>query len=237
MTFSNEFQFFDRIRLGTNGPLWSLSYEAAYYALFAAVFFYRGTRKSIIVAALMVLVGLPVLLLMPAWLMGVFVWQSLRDDRNSPQTTGAAYVLAIGAPIVYVVCIAINLPDLLLALTASALGVSDARQVLGYSDEFIWNAMIGALTSAHILGLARLWRSHNRDIRWIRWCAGASFSIYVTHYPTLHLLHVILPDPMFGRYTVLLVGSLAVGFAFAAVFERNLKAMRRAVMRVNPIRT
>ena len=41
LSFSNEWRGIE-VRLGTNGPFWSLSYEASYYALFAIAFFKRG---------------------------------------------------------------------------------------------------------------------------------------------------------------------------------------------------
>lgn len=46
LTMSNEWGLFDRVRLGTNGPLWSLSYEAAYYVLFGVAVFCTGARPG-----------------------------------------------------------------------------------------------------------------------------------------------------------------------------------------------
>lgn len=234
MTFSNEFRFFDRMRLGTNGPLWSLSYEAAYYALFAAAMFLSGIRRFVVLAAIVVLIGGPILLLMPAWLMGVFVWHAVRRERFVPQSAVVAFALALGGPLLYAIGIGTGLPIALRDMTAAAFGVADARQVFGFSDEFIWNAMIGLLTTIHLFGMARLWQSRTTDIKWIRWAAGASFSIYVTHYPTLHLLDAVLPEPMAGRYAILITMPFVVGLLFAAIFERNLKAIRAAFVRFWP---
>ena len=232
ISFSNEFRLFDRMRLGTNGPLWSISYEAAYYALFAAAYFLRGIRMYVVLAALIALVGVPILLLMPSWLLGVFVWHAVRRGRFVPQSAGIALAMAIGAPLIYALSIALGLPPALESLTAEAFGVARASRMLGFSDEFIWNAIIGILTTIHLLGMARLVQSRTADIAWIRWAAGASFSVYVTHYPTLHLLDAVLPDPMVGRYPLLLIGSFAVGLIFAAIFERNLKPLRAALLRM-----
>ncbi|MEM9127795.1 MAG: sterol desaturase family protein, partial [Pseudomonadota bacterium] len=75
LTFSNEWQgVFDRVRLGTNGPLWSLSYEAGFYALFGAALFLRGALRWVMLALIALVVGLPILALLPAWLLGVAVW-------------------------------------------------------------------------------------------------------------------------------------------------------------------
>lgn len=233
-TFSNEFHLFDRMRLGTNGPLWSLSYEAAYYALFAAAMFLSGIKRYVVLAAIIALVGIPILMLMPAWLMGVFVWHAVRKGRYVPQSTGIALLLALGAPALYALGIAIGLPAILLDQTAAALNVEHAHRVLGFSNEFIWNAIIGLLTTLHLFGMARLWQSRGTDMRWVRWAAGASFSVYVTHYPALHLLDAVMPETMAGRYPALLIGSLLVGLVFAAIFERNLNAFRAAFGRFRP---
>ncbi len=233
-SFSNEFRLFDRMRLGTNGPLWSLSYEAAYYALFAAAMFLSGIKRYVVLGAIVALVGLPILLLMPAWLMGVFVWYAVREGRFVPQSALIALILTLGGPLLYATGIGIGLPTALREMTAATLGVEDARSVLGFSDELIWNAIIGALTTMHLFGMARLWQSRTTDIAWIRWAAGASFSLYVTHYPTLHLFDAVLPEPMAGRYVILITAPFIVGLLFAAVFERNLKTFRTALGRFRP---
>jgi peptidoglycan/LPS O-acetylase OafA/YrhL len=130
-----------------------------------------------------------------------------------------------------VICLSSGVPDLLRAETAAALGVADARLVLRFSDEFLWNALIGAFTACHVTGVAALASADCREFAWIRWAAGASFSIYVTHYPALHLLDALLPDT--ARYDIVLFsGALIVGLAFAAVFERPIARIRSGLRRV-----
>ncbi|MEO1639800.1 MAG: acyltransferase [Pseudomonadota bacterium] len=238
LTFSNEFQLFDRLRLGTNGPLWSLSYEAAYYALFAAVVFLSGATRIAAIIAMIVVFGLPILLLLPAWLMGVFVWHALRDERFMPLAGALAWAMAVGAPLLYAAATVLGLPQVILAMTANALNVPDARLVLGFSDEFIWNNVIGLLTAVHILGMAAIMRDRARlRLPGIKWCAGASFSLYVTHYPALHLIDALLPQAMIGRYALLLAGSIAVGFVFAELFERTLGRVRAVLRGLHPAQT
>ncbi len=64
--------------LGSNGPLWSLSYEWWYYCLWGAflgVFFFNGSKRFIyLVFCLFVVIFLPekILLWMVIWLLGVF---------------------------------------------------------------------------------------------------------------------------------------------------------------------
>lgn len=232
LSFSNEWGAFDRVRLGTNGPLWSLSYEAAYYILFGAAIFLKGPPRIIILVALAVLFGPRVLLLMPAWLMGVWLWHRLAAGEARSLSLTTARMMAWGGPILYAAGLWLNVPNALAGLTAEALAPAHYRHLLVFSDEFIWNALIGGLTTLHIYGMARLMQDATRDIPAVRWWAGASFSIYVTHYPALHLIDALIPADTLSRDVVLVLGSIAVGLAFAQVFERRVGALRSHLRRV-----
>ncbi|MEM9145891.1 MAG: acyltransferase [Pseudomonadota bacterium] len=229
LSFTNEWWVPGRLRLGSNGPLWSLSYEAAYYALFGASVFLSGWLRVAVVLSLCLLAGPLVLLLMPAWLIGVFLWQRLRAGPDRLPSPPLAVILALAAPLAYVAAVSIDVPDLLAAITGLAFVPVHHSAVLSFSDEAPWNAIIGALAAIHILGMASLLARVRADGRWIRWLAGASFSVYVTHYPALHLLDAALPEDLFGRDMALLVGALTVGLVFAEFFERRLGAFRRAL--------
>ncbi|MGF1552724.1 MAG: acyltransferase family protein [Paracoccaceae bacterium] len=226
LSFTNEWAFPERLRLGTNGPLWSLSYEAAYYAMFAAAAFASGWRRAGALALVALLAGPQVLLLMPAWLMGVWLWRRLRGGAIARLAKGWALALALGAPLLYVLALAIELPRLLYLLTMIASAPVHPRAILFFSDEVVWNAIVGALATAHLIGMARLLHGHAGEWPSIRWLAGASFSIYVTHYPALHLLDAVLPEAAPGRDLALFAGSVAVGLVFAALIERRLGRLR-----------
>ncbi|MFT5649235.1 MAG: peptidoglycan/LPS O-acetylase OafA/YrhL [Yoonia sp.] len=224
ISFSNEFRALDRLRLGTNGPLWSLSYEAAYYALFGIAIFMSGAKRTVLLVAVAAFVGLPILMLMPAWLMGVWAWKLIKSNRVDALPVSTALIYAIGAPVAYVVMQWADTPSLLLALSTQAFGVN-MNATYGFSDEFVWNALIGGLCVAHLIGMARLLQTSKLDLPFTRWIAGGSFSLYVTHYPSLHLLDAVLPD-LPGREPMLLIGTLIIGLAFAELFERRIKSLR-----------
>jgi peptidoglycan/LPS O-acetylase OafA/YrhL len=231
-TFSNEFYYPSPLRLGTNGPLWSLSYEAAYYAIFGAAVFLSGTRRIAVVVILLVLAGPRIILLMPTWLLGVWFWKQIAAGKLQDITLPVAIVCSILGPALYVASQAFDVPDQLGQLTASALGLPHAGLLLRFSDEFIWNGLIAVFTVVHLIGMTNILRSHDLTGRSIRWLAGASFSIYVTHYPALHLLDASLPEQIFGRHALMLIGSLAAGFIFAEVFERTLGPIRDVLRKI-----
>ncbi|CUH42255.1 acyltransferase family protein [Ruegeria atlantica] len=228
LTMSNEWSLFGRLRLGTNGPLWSLSYEVVYYALFGVAMFLSGAARIAAVLALCVIAGLNILLLMPAWLMGVALWRWIRANKAAKYGRTVGVMLVVAGPAAYLLCQIAGVPDLLAFHTAHALGVADAREVLGFSDEFLWNFLIGVFTTLLVAGIVIVNPQHVPCERPIRWLAGASFSVYVTHYPTLHLLDASLPE-VAGRDLFLLFGSIAFGLVFARYFERPIKRFRQLI--------
>ncbi|MCB1342416.1 MAG: sterol desaturase family protein [Pseudooceanicola sp.] len=227
LTFTNEWQgaLSDRLRLGTNGPLWSLSYEVAFYGLFAVAVFLRGPLRIVLLALGALLVGWPILALLPAWSLGVGVWHLGRLGMPAER----AWVFALGAPLTLVALKAMGLAANLSALTAAWVAPMSHHALLGYSDEVLWNSVIAVGVALHLVGVRSLvagWQPAAALARAVRWVAGASFSLYVVHYPTLHLLDAVLPGSGPGRDALLLGGTLAVALAFAAVFERPLGRWR-----------
>lgn len=232
LTFTNEWGAFERVRLGTNGPLWSLSYEALYYALFGAAVFLSGARRVAVIFVLAIVGGPRILLLMPAWLMGVWLWRQIASGRAAGLGRRPALLLALGGPCLYAAALATGVPGALAQLTASAFAPENHRVLLAFSDEFLWNAVIGVLTAAHVLGMARLMEDSRMDMRAIRALAAASFSIYVTHYPVLHAVTAVIPESGPLRDLVLLTAPLVVGLGFAALFELRIAALRAGLLAI-----
>ncbi|HMQ57250.1 MAG TPA: acyltransferase [Rhizobiaceae bacterium] len=242
--FSNEW-LGQGVRLGSNGPWWSLSYEAAYYLIFAAVFFLDGWRRWAIALALCILAGPRVLLLLPVWAMGVLAWRAIASGHVDGIGLATARLLAAAPLLLYPALLATDAPTQLSALTSALTGWSPAEIVvhLRFSDEALWNTVLGLLATSHVLGMARLTQrtaanphpETNAGQRAIRYVAGASFSVYLLHYPLMQFLHVALaglPEPL--RAASILVLTLAGCFAFAALFERPLAQWRELVFSMGP---
>lgn len=220
LTFASQWTFWGE-HIGTNGPLWSLSYEAAFYALFAVATYTGGLRRAALLAVGVGLFGLNVLLLMPAWLAGVAAYRLTRQDLPGSRWIWAglatlpfmayAYVIAFGHP------------------TA----VREPFGDFGMSDHFVWNNFLALLVAVHIVAMAKLIKGIQvGPARAVRYLAGASFSIYVVHLPAMHFGWAVtgLTGPAF--MLTIVPATLLACFLFAAVFERPLPRFRRGLKAV-----
>ena len=236
LSFSNEW-FLDSVRLGSNGPWWSLSYEAGYYALFGAAFFLRGPARIAIMLAVAVLIGPRPLLLLPVWLSGVVLWRLAAAGRLN---LGAplAWTFAVLPPLAYGACLALDVPHALMNASAQMTGldVKTWRVLTGFSDEILWNSLVAVLMSLHLAGVASLPQrtvsagaSAERAAKAVKWLAGGTFSLYLMHYPVLQFADAVLPETMNlpVRDLALLSASALVPLWLAGLTERRLGALRQ----------
>lgn len=226
LTFTNEWRGLEA-RLGSNGPYWSLSYEVAYYALFAIAFYVRGPARVAFLVFGALLVGPNILLLAPCWLVGVALWHYLK--RGARLASGAAWLCALVPVVAYGAALAAGMPGLLLDLTNTLVDSSELR----FSNEVIWNSLLALCVGVHLLGVASLMRVRVTlpGGRAIRWLAAGSFSIYLVHYPLLQILGPALPEAgvAFVDDMILVSAVTLACLAFAQVFERTLAAQRAAL--------
>ena len=236
LSFSNEW-FLDSVRLGSNGPWWSLSYEAGYYALFGAAFFLRGPARIAIMLAVAVLIGPRPLLLLPVWLSGVVLWRLAAAGRLN---LGAplAWTFAVLPPLAYGACLALDVPHALMNASAQMTGldVKTWRVLTGFSDEILWNSLVAVLMSLHLAGVASLPQRtlpapamSVRAAKAVKWLAGGTFSLYLMHYPVLQFADAVLPETMNlpVRDLALLSASALVPLWLAGLTERRLGALRQ----------
>lgn len=230
LTFSNHW-LNDPFRIGSNGPYWSLSYESAYYMLFGTAFYLAGLKRIFLIMFLIFIFGFSVMFLFPAWLLGFWAYKQIKADDLPSQYV---WPLIVVPPIFYVLFLSIGVPKLLLALSAMILGADFVTKTLGFSDEFLWNIIIAQFVALHLIGIAALYqRTKTQKIsgrinKYIRWCAGATFTIYVIHYPALQMADTLLPSdiPRVMRDFMLFFGVLILCFGVAEISERRLKLLR-----------
>jgi len=239
LTFSSQAAG-DNLRIGTNGPFWSVAYEAWYYAGFGIAVFTRGWRRIVLLALTVLFAGLPILLLAPCWLAGVGLHRAIARRDFYQIVPPMAWALALGPWLLYALWLAIDLPQSLTMITFVMLGGGETAPfaMFGFSDEFLWNTLLSGLFSCHFLGVYCLAREADwagqRAERAIRWLAGATFSIYLFHYPLITLLHALpgydAGDP--AHYWGAGLITLAACFVLAELSERRLGAWKRLFERL-----
>ncbi len=229
LSFTNQWAN-QNFRIGTNGPYWSLSYEAAYYILFGVMFYISGLKKFLIILPLIFLFGFSVMALFPIWLLGIWTYKQIKIE-SLPHSY--AWPCVILPPLIYAAFLWGHIPQMLLLLTKFILGVTFVNETFSFSDEFIWNLIIAQLLSFHLIGIAAIFQKNKKPLSdkisvVIRWCAGATFTIYVVHYPALQFMDAVLPEMLLPlvRHAILLFSVLIFCFLFAEISERRLKWLR-----------
>jgi peptidoglycan/LPS O-acetylase OafA/YrhL len=239
LTFTNEL-WFEHLRPGTNGPYWSLTYEVWYYAIFAALRYGVAPWRAAIAGALALIAGPKILLLAPSFALGVWVRRTTREREHPGRARALLYAAA--APCLYPALLLLGMPGELRSVTEAVVGADFVRTALGFSDEFLWNGVIGGLFALHLIGVHALLSERRAEARsdlgeragaLARYLAGGSFSLYLVHYPALQLAACLLPGDARSpaRQAFLIAGVLAFCLGFAALFERRLPELRTFLRR------
>jgi peptidoglycan/LPS O-acetylase OafA/YrhL len=210
----------NHIVVGTLTPYWSLGFEVWYYVLWGVMLFVRpGLRIPAVVAAL-VFAGPKIVVLFPIWLFGVgcFFLVRLGVPRIDTRVRCAlGVILTIGSFVAY---FAIHQPYAGGCLYCS---VSFERQAL---VSYAYNYAVGLIFAVNIIGfnlMAPLCRAVIRFEAPIRWCAGATFTLYLMHLPILVCIMSIMPFDRTTTFASLFVAAVTIGavLALAEITERR----------------
>jgi peptidoglycan/LPS O-acetylase OafA/YrhL len=218
--FLNEIWFWS-IRPFSNGPFWSLGYEAWYYIIFGIMFFGRGANRVLLSVLAGVAMGPKILILLPVWLLGVAAFQIAAGGRVG-ERLGLALILGsiAGAGLTIACRSAIALP-------------ADVAAPLSWSRDFPADYVLGLCIAANIMGFwafgARLARPLELAAAPIRYLAGLTFPLYLCHFPLLMLFGAaFVRDRTATENIMVIVATLACVCAAAPFMERQrlrLKAL------------
>ncbi len=223
--FLNEF-WYGGNPPGSNGPYWSLNYEAWYYVLFGLLIFLRGWRRVLAVVPVLVLCGPQMSLYFLLWLAGVWLHRlTQRGEVARPLARPLAWALCLGGAVIFGVAAFHGVPGETQVLAALAWAIRDSNIshdaviALGFGMNLLGvNALAGA-------GLGRLASAVEAPVRWL---AGATFTIYLFHMPLSRFLLVWLPTPPAAWAPLVLVGlGFGLMLGIAALTERRKRAWQR----------
>ncbi len=221
----------------SNTPLWSLGYEVPYYVLFGVALYRRGVSRAILLVLCGMVFGPQVLLLLPIWWSGIWLydlWQWFRSPRRTIRARCAVVSAAMAA---------------LLLLWLPVDGVSGFDRVGRWPNPLfllrqfpvrasMYEISAGLLSFAALLlllcatDLVRL-PKQTRAARAVRFAAEGTFTLYLFHFPLLMFagaLHLFQPDRTLDKVLVLVV--IVVLCTAAAVPIDGFKRWLRDRMRV-----
>jgi len=227
--FMNQIWFWD-IRPLSDWPFWSLGYEFWYYALFGAIYYFRGPERAIGAGLTVAIAGPKIMLLAPVWLLGAAA-HALTKKKIASVT---AWGLFVAPPIIYVIAKTIELPLRIKWHVVEILRPEFAKLFL--FPQFPWFYALGLLVAAHFIGLLAVqnrFDAISRAERPIRWLASCTLSLYLCHAPLLMLGAAILrPSQSDPAKSLAIIGfALAGCFTFGRFIEPQRHSLRQAVIR------
>lgn len=212
-----------------NSPMWSLHYEAWYYAAFAAWTFAPAALRVPIVALCAVFAGPGPVVLAPCWLLGVALYRYRMRLQVRPAT---AKIILIGAIALYTLAyLNHTTPALRDWLKAETHGYSYA---LGAATPVLGAYLLLPIIALLFVGMMNLnqpgWVSSR--FQWpIRTGAGLTLSIYLFHEPVFFLMREGLrlqSNATVNAAALAILSSVAV-VVLGALLEPRRKAWRRGL--------
>jgi peptidoglycan/LPS O-acetylase OafA/YrhL len=174
---------------GVISPIWSLSFEAAYYILFGIALFTRGYRRILLTIVCCVIFGLGMIWLLPVWLAGVLVHRLTRYLA----TTGERYPIfgtvnlgVVGAAALYWPSYNNWVDRPHQAIVQHVL--HGQGRAIDAGVFYYWGLAAAALLVAAFCFDEIIGKLVSPLEVPIRWLASHTFSIYLFHFPLLILV-------------------------------------------------
>ncbi|MFM9916859.1 MAG: acyltransferase family protein [Rhizobacter sp.] len=180
----------------SNVPYWSIAFEFWYYVLFGLMMFLRGPVRLVGGALLLALIGPKLLLLLPVWWSGVWLYRWRWIQQRSPAFSWCLVLLGTGG---ILLTHALGVYSLWSEHTERWLGTSLYQQ-LTFARFFLGDYLLCALVFCQFAGvrnvadqLAPLLVPLERPVRFV---AGYTFTLYLLHQPLfLFWTSVVRGDP------------------------------------------
>jgi peptidoglycan/LPS O-acetylase OafA/YrhL len=187
ITFTNEL-WFSHVIYGSNEPYWSLGFEVWYYILFGAFVFISPKYRLLGVLFVVLFCGIKIIMYFPLWCLGFFAYKSLKLVDMNRKVAGAIFTASIIALLSVIFFRKIFHP------TEFYITFAISQQV----NNFYYYHLIGVCVAINIITFDRL--ADGRHIfntpqeKWIRWAAGASFTLYLIHQPMEVFTSALFPE-------------------------------------------
>ncbi|MFC7050753.1 acyltransferase family protein [Emcibacter nanhaiensis] len=222
------------IQTFSNVPYWSLNYEVWYYIGFAALCFVPGKKRFYLFALVCLIVGPKILLLMPLWWLGVYLYRSDRL-RHIGLAIATLLLLVSGAGIYSYIHFRIGSWGW---DTLEAFMGAENHKNLAFSRQFISDYLLGIFIGMHFVAMRGICNSLEKFPVWlekiIRNIAGSTFTLYLTHMPLLLFYRAAFyEETMSGqKYAFILGLTVVTAYLIARVTENKKHVWKRWVQTV-----
>jgi len=207
---------------GINVPFWSLSFEIAYYAVGASIYFVRGPWRFVLCAAVALVAGPVIIVLSLNWFLGYAAYYVVRRIQMGRI---AGWFLSL-AGLLLLICA----PLLRENVSVTFMG----RNILADYYEGICFAL--HLVGIHFISVD-LEVMLSRGERLFRWLGSLTFALYLFHRPLVQVLGVLsVGSPASWQQRIYLIGvTLLVVATIGHWCEIQKSTLRRALSRLERI--
>ncbi len=194
---------------GVNPAFWSLNNEAWYYLIFGVFRYLRGWSRLPMTALFVLLAGPKIMLVMPCWLVGVWLYHYRARLVLSPRL---ALAVALGSIILMAILIKSGVAyDLKIAFKAR-ISIDPALDI---TPDFVIEFIVALLFALHlhavqfVVGLNGI---AAKAAKAARIAASFTFSTYLYHLPLFVLLWDVLGIHHWVVYPIMAAAIVGLGF-------------------------
>jgi peptidoglycan/LPS O-acetylase OafA/YrhL len=214
----------------SNNPFWSLGYEFWYYVLFGILVFARiQWAKILLLVAVSLFVGPKILLLLPAWAVGALAFHAGRRFKCSGRSALLLFIITGVAVIASL-------------LFENQLGMNNGKvglPPLYYSYNYVGDNLFAVILAANFFACALFSRQFKNDfeprrvVRFIRWMASHTFSLYLYHVPLLFFIRAVTKYDPHNPYEVAaaLCVALVIVSGLSKITEEQYPLLRTRARR------
>jgi peptidoglycan/LPS O-acetylase OafA/YrhL len=213
------------VRLFSNGPLWSVSYEFWYYAIFGVWFFLRGWKRYLATAITILIAGPLILVMAPVWLLGVLAYHAIKDPKTSQFFDKIPLLLF--ALVIAFLFIAEPFKGADVALRDAMTGGHGER--LAFSGHLVSDYLKGIFVAGFLIRLASIEKTATGWAKHVSvWLASFSFTLYALHMPIVICLRALdLYDPYSWIQSILAgIAIIVLCWGLSFITERQRYRLR-----------
>ena len=217
----------------SNTPYWSIAFEAWYYVIFGVVMFATARWRPLALIACALLVGPKILLLLPIWWSGVWLYRWRWLQQISTDFAWCLVVLSFVGIIGFHALAVYEKPAL---LTESFLGTALYRD-LTFAKQFVADYLLAFLVCCNFAGMRAVGSSWDRLLlpveKPVRWAASYTFTLYLLHQPLMFFwAAVVRGRPETFVYWTKVTILTAVSIVAVGYFTENRRhGFRRSIER------